>query len=541
MSTAPNVFLVTSACAGVKKRTHILTLDEALLEGPQGRLLHSEHEPSGEEKVSSLHNILQRRFALDDLKSLSATLHAYQQKLERALDLYEGVISPIRRLPDDLLQEIFARLSVGQAGRIIILDPNRVSQSKQEPPPLVLERVCSRWLRLIRSTVELWTDLKYEYLPDDPDDWVPLMAFTDRLLAQSKDAPLTMAFFPQSSDFSATAKAAQALHPGIFDKLVQSTERWRELCANPGSIASLQAVGIIPSVLPMLKTIDLAQCWWKPMAIAADLEHHVQLLHLPILHTIFVANMIKPGAPSSYNYDFIRAPSLKHLDVTEFSYSRLSFPTFTTYSLDTLTLTLNDQDNRWNPFPTLPSELRFPDLKTLHVQTRNGRKANGIPWVLRALVCPSLAVLAIGATDHEKGLEDVNQALSDFISRSGCQIEELTLSKIPPVELMLSSAATEDVNELTGSLESYQLRSLFIRVERFSERAELLLSVPALRNLLNADMWMKTPEDPARVRLEFRILLDNDAQQELDEFCRGTLLSSIHCLAKAFLPIGSDI
>ncbi|KAH6906077.1 hypothetical protein BKA70DRAFT_1402175 [Coprinopsis sp. MPI-PUGE-AT-0042] len=230
----------------------ILTIKNAVLGQRTGRLLHSEHEPSGEEKVISLQNIIQRRSALDALKAMSETLHAYQQKLERALDLYGGVVSPMRSLPDDLIQEIFPHLSVGRAGRIIISDPNGVSKSKQEPPPLVLERVCSRWLRLIRSTVELWTDLKYEYLPDNPNDWVPMMAFTDRLLAQSKNAPLTMAFFPQSSDFSATAKAARVLHPGIFDKLARSTERWRELCANPGSIASLQAARIIPSALPML-------------------------------------------------------------------------------------------------------------------------------------------------------------------------------------------------------------------------------------------------------------------------------------------------
>jgi F-box-like len=518
-------------------------LDEALLDVPQDGLLLSDHELSAQEMASARDSVALRHSALEALTATFEILEAYQLRLKQSLNLYEGILSPIRHLPDEILQEIFIQVSLARGSSVLLSDPEGTYESRGNAPIIALERVCSRWLRLCRSTVELWTSLDYESLPADPTRWVPLMAFSDRLLDQSKNAPLSMAFFPSSSDFSDTAKAARALHPPIFDKLSQSTQRWQELCADPGSIASLQAAGMIPSTLPSLKTIDLAQCWWQPMCIANNPEHPIQPLNLPNLHTIFLANMIKHGAPPSHNYDFIIAPNFQHLDVTEFYYSRLCFPKLTTSSLDTLTLTLN-RKGAGRISPADLSELLFPELKTLHVQTRADPWGEGIPWILRALTCPSLTSLCIGA-DPNAHTERVKQSLSDFISRSGCRIESLTLSNIHATDLMevldihnlksishlsirMSLARMDDVNEAISCLESYRLQSLWVRVEAFSGRAEPLLSVPALSRLCEADIWRKPPDSPCRARLELRIPIDEDVARILDDFCRASRLSTLH-------------
>jgi F-box-like len=531
-------------------------LDDALLDVPQDVLLLSEHELSGQETASARNSVALRHSALKALKATFEILEAYQIRLKQSLNLYECILSPIRRLPDEILQEIFIQVSLGGDGPVVIRDPVGTRKSRRIPPPVALDRVCSRWLRLCRSTVELWTSIKYKFLPVDPTKWIPLMAFTDRLLDRSKNAPLrvTMAFFPASSDFSDTAKAARALHPPIFDKLAQSTQRWQELCADPGSIASLQAAGIIASTLPSLKAINLGQCRLREMYIALSPKHPIQPLNLPSLRTISLANQIYGSTPAPHSYDFFIAPGVQHLDVTEYlhSESRLWFPKLATSSLQTLTLTLNSQDVvRWGA-PEDLHELLFPHLRTLHVQTR-GRGddiwGEAIHWIFRSVTCPSLTALCIGARPHEE-ICNLKQPVSDFISRSGCHVENLTLSNLDAENLMdvldiqnLKSisylsirmsplARMGDVTKTIDRLEfeAYQLQSLWIRLEDHRDMAEPPLSVPALAKLCEAEIWMKSPDRPCRVRLEVNLPvdMDEDAKRGLDDFCRASRRLPVH-------------
>ncbi|KAH6869747.1 hypothetical protein BKA70DRAFT_1451763 [Coprinopsis sp. MPI-PUGE-AT-0042] len=480
-SQATNAFLQNSRNSdrkGTSQGALTFFLDQALLEIPPVSLLHSEHEPSREEMASTRLGIALRRSALENAQKMFGPLEEYQHQLKIALDLYEGVVSPIRRLPDDLLREVFIHLSIAQ-GRYIVFKLHKTTLLSGTDPPFSLERVCARWLRLSRSTVELWMNLRYDSLPAEPTNWLRLMTFTDLLLARSKNSLLNITFSPHDLNFFSAAKAAQALHPRLFGQLAWSAERWRELSANPGCIACLQAVGVIPAVLPRLTTIDL-QCWWKS-------GQPIQPLRLPSLRTVFVYNTIEQDAPPSHNYDFLDASGVTHIDVAEFQFSRPWLPKLTAYALHTLTLTLRDQGNSHSTLPPLPTLLMFPKLKALHVQTRHGRREQGIPRILRSLACPNLTSLAIGTSTREEGFNNVHKTLEGFISRSGCQIEELTLSKFQPAKLMrlLEIKGLQSISQLSLRLSEvevgevnvleYNAHVMYIRFHSISLVFSLLL------------------------------------------------------------------
>ncbi|KAF7299762.1 F-box domain-containing protein [Mycena chlorophos] len=86
------------------------------------------------------------------LHSLDAAIQKLEQ--ERAVLLahiakHEALLSPIRRLPHDMLQEIF---------KACMPADRNIAMSSSEPP-LVLSRICSRWRNIALGTPMLWSKL----------------------------------------------------------------------------------------------------------------------------------------------------------------------------------------------------------------------------------------------------------------------------------------------------------------------------------------------------------------------------------------------
>ncbi|KAF8626808.1 hypothetical protein AX17_006465 [Amanita inopinata Kibby_2008] len=117
-------------------------------------------ETYSEEETRAIH-----KSYMDVVKSLEETraaidaLQKKEQMLIRDIEYHEAALAPHKRLPDDVLQQIFIEC-VNAYGRVTIpLNYNTV-----RPPQLVISHVCSSWRKLATSTGVLWDNIKLTQL-----------------------------------------------------------------------------------------------------------------------------------------------------------------------------------------------------------------------------------------------------------------------------------------------------------------------------------------------------------------------------------------
>ncbi|KAJ7836567.1 hypothetical protein B0H14DRAFT_1121553, partial [Mycena olivaceomarginata] len=75
-----------------------------------------------------------------------------RDQLQEFIDSHLALVSGARRLPHDVLGEIF----------MACLAPNTYSSMKATESPLVLSQICSDWRRLAISTRRLWASLSIQ-------------------------------------------------------------------------------------------------------------------------------------------------------------------------------------------------------------------------------------------------------------------------------------------------------------------------------------------------------------------------------------------
>ncbi|KAF9560424.1 hypothetical protein CPC08DRAFT_636652, partial [Agrocybe pediades] len=106
-----------------------------------------------EELRTYLDNLSDKLTTYDDqLAALESKLHALKlgrRKVQRAFTEHNALLSPVRRLPPEVLQHIFAWC----------LPQTRNCVMHASEAPLLLGRVCSDWRKLAMSTHELWSKL----------------------------------------------------------------------------------------------------------------------------------------------------------------------------------------------------------------------------------------------------------------------------------------------------------------------------------------------------------------------------------------------
>jgi len=99
---------------------------------------------SGQSTIASIDD------AIDKLTRARTLLTRRRGEHKRTVDTLRSVLSPWRKLPDELLSDIFLRL---------YKDTNRNAVNGLSPVPGVLSSVCRRWRTVAQGTPAIWIDL----------------------------------------------------------------------------------------------------------------------------------------------------------------------------------------------------------------------------------------------------------------------------------------------------------------------------------------------------------------------------------------------
>lgn len=137
--------------------THLNT-DES--RSPYAHVLHTNYVPSDAEVLeiksylskpeSELHRL---EIEVARARAILDKLFSEHDKLEQFVDAHRILITPMRRLPPEIFQEIFVQC----------LSTSRNSVMHSREAPMLLTEVCSDWRRIALSTPALWSSLHFVF------------------------------------------------------------------------------------------------------------------------------------------------------------------------------------------------------------------------------------------------------------------------------------------------------------------------------------------------------------------------------------------
>ncbi|KAJ7646518.1 hypothetical protein FB45DRAFT_1098316 [Roridomyces roridus] len=173
-------------------------------------LVGSNYAPDGlEERIARTHiGELEKQAAY--LESVMAVCARWHANLLQSLDSHKPILSPMRRLPNELLAKIFAAVV-----RVTFAPDPYWHRWKSSRYPWLLRRVCSRWNAVALSTQSLWSWL---YL--DLNATEPPAAWMNFLYDRAGASLWTI----RISELKETRKTHDAL-----DAALTHCERWQNL------------------------------------------------------------------------------------------------------------------------------------------------------------------------------------------------------------------------------------------------------------------------------------------------------------------------
>lgn len=186
--------------------------------------------------------------------------------LVQHIDQHRALTSPIRRIPQEILQEIFIHC--------LPTDHNAIMSAHEAP--LMLGRICSSWRSISISMPRLWTTVHVP-IPDGYHnfEWFSEeMALADSLVAathiadlrtaalkewlnRSKSLPVNISFTQWGDSSPPSVPAPQSHHSyPIVDTILSVAHRWREISIAAPAQTMMRFLTHPPHELPFLESLD---------------------------------------------------------------------------------------------------------------------------------------------------------------------------------------------------------------------------------------------------------------------------------------------
>ncbi|KAJ6593215.1 hypothetical protein B0H19DRAFT_1365347 [Mycena capillaripes] len=209
-----------------------------------------------QEIISSLPTELERYDVhISRLRLILEKAEHERSLVEDYLRLCQYTLSPVRRLPSEILTEIFAFFLPGwttsrntpfisslnpveeELGRIANVELMRISQ------------VCPRWHQIIMGTPSLWSVVGLSLGLWHGPNQARMMPVLESSLARGGDFPL---------DLRAQARPLYSTHAlALLPVLAQSSRRWRKVSFTVDYAAHMTAMSMVKDNLPLLETLQL--------------------------------------------------------------------------------------------------------------------------------------------------------------------------------------------------------------------------------------------------------------------------------------------
>ncbi|KAF8055529.1 hypothetical protein FPV67DRAFT_815799 [Lyophyllum atratum] len=347
----------------------------AKIEDALSEKLHSNYVPSLEEVLlidELLEDPSKRILQLDQtITRLQAEIDLISCERAQILDKigpYKALISPMRRLPSEILQEIFVRC----------LPTHHNALMDSTEAPLLLGRICSGWRRASRSNPLLWATIHispiFELSCAGVDDkWTTLQIAIKEWLERAGHCPLAISL---KEHFDGPS-------PAVMKTVTQFSKRWKHINFVLVDLPTSPVTKLSSHDVPILESISIA-----------PFLREVRVLH-PQYH---------------YRPDQLRWEQLTHLHVHNIT-------GYTTGFLEILGVARNliDCSLHVGPCQTL-ADLPAP----IHLLSLTTFSLTGSPNLLKLLQyldLPRLRSFNFCVRSHYEPGQNISHALPTFLSR----------------------------------------------------------------------------------------------------------------------------
>ena len=204
---------------------------------------------------------------LRELEEKSTQIRKEQSALRLFISKHRALISLIRKIPTDILQEIFiACLPIAH---------NHV-MSRWEPP-MLLTQICSSWRNVAHATPQLWKSIHIavpynklrRYTSEHPN-------FSSTAVEHDRRSEAVVEWLTRSAAYPLDislghleASTVDGFYYKIIDSLIRFSERWREVRLSGPYQALAPIASLPPSKVPLLETLSL-NC--SPIYPAVELD-----------------------------------------------------------------------------------------------------------------------------------------------------------------------------------------------------------------------------------------------------------------------------
>ncbi|KAK7031038.1 hypothetical protein VNI00_013828 [Paramarasmius palmivorus] len=229
---------------------------------------HTNYAPSQEElrEIEDLVSAPEEKIQL--LNEKISQLQAERDGLQSFIDNHRALLSPARRLPRDILAEIFLHC----------LPTDRLPSCDGRKAPLVLTTICRFWREIAVTTPRLWRAIHFiipiltgYIIHDDFRKQTRLHNEGLQLwLERAKSVPLTIScYMPSSSDKPMEIREGlQNTYSESLEILLRYSVQWKTLCLSfiPRQLLLL-FLKLKPSDIPLLRTLYLERNtfdFWRP-------------------------------------------------------------------------------------------------------------------------------------------------------------------------------------------------------------------------------------------------------------------------------------
>lgn len=445
----------------------------------------------------------------------SRVLFQEREQMVRAMQRYRVALSPHKKLPVEILQEIFLYASAGY---------NRYTPRVQDPP-ILLCLVCSSWRQTAFNMPELWNNLHFS--ANDALSRLSKLTLAQMWFSRAADMPLSLTLLDTPEDhspnvdfindliapFSTRFKYLHVvLHPSQIDAL---------LSLGTGSFDRAEECRIVSNSAFM--TTPLIMPWESPVAIFSQaarlrrLRIHLGPLLLPDFFRFpwYQLQVLRcdSSMDASHCTTMLRAcNSLQkvHVRIFGIKYSpppamEISLPNLTSFSVQ-----LCDQEN----YDRFFFPMVLPQLKSLWIYSYDG-----VPW--------SPEMYNILCDRSRCSLEHISLASVDILeTRDLLRLFQLTPNLI---SVTISHNTPLDINVLNrigrGEIGA-SLAQLFLKGQRNLDHLLVMLEtrqrLRASNHALSSLKFIETYVDPDEIPLHA------DRLQSLrDGGCEISLLHSV--------------
>ncbi|KAJ7466945.1 hypothetical protein FB451DRAFT_1259601 [Mycena latifolia] len=240
-------------------------------ESPFASKFGTNHCPTDEEvaeiKALLVDPTLQLKRLDDEIAEMWKAIDRLTEQRDRLggyVDAHKALISPVRRLPLDIIQEIF----------VACIPTHRNCVMSAREPPVLLGRICSSWRAISLSTPRLWARL-HVVEPTRPYGSPAASALFEEKLAQrlettntwlgrSGQCPLSLSL-ESSHDHAATPPVGVTDSPAIqqtgrfLQALIPFASRWQHISFTVPALVLNTLALLTETDVPILKSVALYQ------------------------------------------------------------------------------------------------------------------------------------------------------------------------------------------------------------------------------------------------------------------------------------------